>query len=339
MTALKEYERLEASGLWRARPDDQRREVIVSVGEASLTISDLREQVLTHWSLATVTRANKGQRPAVYHPDGDPGETLELAADEDAMIDAIERVRSAIERRRPRPGRLRLYISLGLVATVALAAVFWLPGALTRHTLRVLPEVKRVEIADALMTELARVSGPPCLQRNAQRALGAFSQRLTGRPDRVIVVPGGVVGSAHLPDGTILLNRALVEDWEQPEVPAGFVLVELQRMATTDPMEEFLIQAGLWASLRLLTTGALPAEALRRQAERLLTEPGRTVPAAEVLAAFGQAGVSSRPYAYAVDVTGESTLPLIEGDPLAGGSGQPVLADGNWIRLQAICGT
>ena len=56
MTALTRYQRIEATGLWRARPEDQRREVVVSLGEATLVITDLNDRALTHWSLAAVLR-------------------------------------------------------------------------------------------------------------------------------------------------------------------------------------------------------------------------------------------------------------------------------------------
>jgi hypothetical protein len=107
MTALSQYERLEASGLWRASPDEQRREVIISLGDATLTITDMRDIALTHWSLAALERANPGKLPAIYHPDGDPGETLELDETATEMLDAIERLRRHIDRRRPKPWRLR----------------------------------------------------------------------------------------------------------------------------------------------------------------------------------------------------------------------------------------
>ena len=65
MTAFREYERLEATGLWRATPEAQRREVLVSVGEATLTISDFQGRALTHWSLAAILRKNPGRMPAI----------------------------------------------------------------------------------------------------------------------------------------------------------------------------------------------------------------------------------------------------------------------------------
>ena len=89
MTALDDYAKLEAPGLWRPAADAQRQDVIVAVGEASLTVFDTRDSALAHWSLAAVDRANPGKTPAIYHPDGDPSETLELDSSEKEMIAAI----------------------------------------------------------------------------------------------------------------------------------------------------------------------------------------------------------------------------------------------------------
>ena len=37
-------------------------------------------------------------------------------------------------------------------------------------------------------------------------------------------------------------------------------------------------------------------------------------------------------------MTGETTLPLIEGDPMNGRLTEPLLSDADWLRLQNICG-
>ena len=99
MTALTEYDRLEASGIWRPAPYIQRRDVLVSLGEATLSILDQREQALAHWSLPAVERMNPGQMPALYAPGIDASEQLEL--DDETMIKAIEKVRSVVARHRP----------------------------------------------------------------------------------------------------------------------------------------------------------------------------------------------------------------------------------------------
>ncbi|APZ51763.1 hypothetical protein [Salipiger abyssi] len=340
MTALKQYERLEASGLWRPEPGAQRREVIVSLGDASLTISEFSGRALAHWSLPAVRRANKGQRPAIYHPDGDPGETLELAEDETTMIEAIERLLRAIDRRRPRPGKLRLYL-IGGVATVLLAgALFWLPGALLKHTERVVPTVKREEIGTALLARITRVAGQPCMTEEARQPLRHLALRMLGetRQDDLVVLPGGVRETAHLPGGLILMNRALIEDHEDPDIAAGYILAEALRARRADPLADLLEHAGLWSSLRLLTTGSLPDGALDSYAETLLTRDAAPLPTDALLRAFGTAQLRSSPYAFARDMTGESTLALIEADPYAGEGSRLVLSDADWVRLQSICG-
>ena len=49
MTALTEFQRLECTGLWREAPEAQKREVIVSFGDATLVLSEARSQrALTH---------------------------------------------------------------------------------------------------------------------------------------------------------------------------------------------------------------------------------------------------------------------------------------------------
>ena len=339
MTALKEFDRLEATGLWRAAPEAQRREVIVSLGDATLTISDISGTALAHWSLAAVRRVGT-DLPALYHPDGDPGETLELPADETVMIDAITRILRSIDRRRPRPGYLRLVLGLGFGAAVTAAAIFWLPEALERYTVNVVPAVKRTEIGTALLTRMSRVAGQPCYAAPARDPLRRLARRVLGpgREDTVFVLPGGVQDSVHLPGRIILLNRAVVEDHDDVDVAAGYILAEAVRAAARDPLEDLLDQAGLMASLRLVTTGALPEEVLDSYAEHLLSQPMGEDDVEALLAAFATAELRSTPYAYARDVTGETVLPLIEADPRAGTGSRDVLSDADWVRLQGICG-
>ncbi|MFD1344218.1 hypothetical protein [Litorisediminicola beolgyonensis] len=341
MTALTEYQRLEATGLWRPAPGEQRREVIVSLGDATLTLSDLNERALTHWSLAALERGSaRGTLPASFHPDGDPGETLEIGEDGVEMIDALDRIIRAVDRRRPHPGKLRLWIGLGLAAAVTLAAIFWLPGALLDTALRVVPQAQRSDIGEALLDRIARVSGQPCASPEAREPLRRLATRLLGpgRANDLVVLRDGVETTAHLPGGTILIGRAVVEDPQDPDVTAGYILAEALRAESGAPLRALLSEAGLWSSLTLLTTGSLPGSALDRYAERVLTQPPAPVQPSRLLAAFDKAELRSTPYAYALDVTGETVLGLIEADPRAVSGSREVLPDADWLRLQAICG-
>lgn len=336
MTALKQYERIEATGLWRPSPEAQRREVVVSIGEATLTISDFNDRALTHWSLAALERQNPGEFPALYCPDGDPGETLELAESETTMIAAIDHLQRAIDSRRAHPGRIR-WITVAVMVTVVLAMLtLWLPGALRRHVVAVVPEIKRQEIGRAVLARVERVTGQACSDEETDMILSRLAQRTGVR--RLVVVPGGRASSLFLPGGIVVLNHALIGDHEDSSVAAGYVLAERARANAQDPLDDLLYRAGPLASFRLLTTGGLTPGILDSYAERVLAEPRPDMPDEALLAVFSQAAIPSSPYAYARDITGETVLGLIEADPMTGRTLEPVLADRDWVRLQDICG-
>lgn len=339
MTALSQYDRLESPGLWRAHPEAQRLNVILSIGDATLTISDTRDRALAHWSLPALHRLNPGASPALYAPSGDPEEAETLEIDDDDMIAAIEKVRAVIARRRPRSGRLRLTLTgIALVGAVALGTV-WLPDALVRETVSVLPDVTRQAVGQRLLTRIRRVAGTPCAGNLGRAALARLGRRVLSEAQaQLVVVSAGVTASGHLPGGIILLNRALVEDYEEPDIAAGFILAESERARRVDPMAALLHHAGTLATAKLLTTGQIADEVLDTHAEALLTAPAAALPDAALLSRFAAARVRSTPYAYALDQTGETTLGLIEADPVPLAEAEPLIADADWVGLQGICG-
>ncbi|MCH2165313.1 MAG: hypothetical protein MK098_11760 [Marinovum sp.] len=339
MTALTEFQRLEATGLWRASPDDQRREVIVSLGDATLVLKDSQDRALTHWSLAAVDRLNPGKLPAIYHPDGDPTEQLELSSDADVMIDAIEKLRRAVAKSRPRQGRLRWLLSASILAGAAALAVFWLPDALREHTLTVIPDVKRDAIGLAILDEMTLVSGPPCRASTSAPVLRMLARRVLGaaRAGDLIVLRSSQAQTAHLPGGLILMSREILEDTPDPEIAAAFVLAEDLRARTNDPLNQVLEHAGFWATGQLLTTGQLPQDALAAYASHVMTAPPQDLPLEVVANGFEAAKLHTRPYALELDITGESVVALIEADRLTNQEVPAVLSDNDWLRLQTIC--
>ena len=340
MTALSKYQRLEAAGLWRPHSDAQRTDVIVSIGDATLVITDLQDRALAHWSLAAVERSNPGTRPAIYHPDGDPEETLELAADEKEMIDAIEKLRGVIESGRAHPGRLRLISLLVIISAVIALSVLWLPKAARDHAANVVPQVKRAEIGEALLAHLQNVTGPACSETDADVALARLATRLPAPegPGKLAVVRNGVNEAIHLPGGTILLSHTLVEDHEDADVLAGYIIAERLRVAIKDPLSDLLRFGGLTTSIRLLATGEVSDDILKLYGQHLLTVTPEPLTDQALLAGFEAWQVRSTPYAYAIDISGETTLGLIEADPFAGTVPEPVISDADWLRLQGICG-
>jgi hypothetical protein len=333
MTALTKYQRLECPGLWREAPEAQRRDVVVSFRDATLILSDSRSDTpLSHWSLPAVERANPGEVPALFRPGPDAAETLEI--DDHDMIEALETVHDAVEAQQPHPGRMRNWL-LG----AGLIAVLWMPGALISHTAQVVPWAKRQEIGHALLDHIEHVSGTPCAQSGARRALNQLARKLFGSAAPLVEVMREMpVPAAHLPGGILLVNRKLVEDRNGPDVMAGYLLVEAARAQAEDPLLPLLRWAGLRASFALLTTGNLPKAALDGYGEALLSRPPVAVSPARLAELFRAAGVPSTPYARAADPSGTTLAPLIAGDPFAHRAPPPALmSDDDWVALQGIC--
>lgn len=336
-TALKQFTRLETTGLWREAPELQRREVIVAFGEASLTISDPRsESALSHWSLPAVERVNPGENPPLFSPGKDALETLEL--DDPLMIEALERVRVAIATGRARPGRLRGSLLLSSTLLILALVAVILPGALVSHTASVLPPATRLALGRMALGDLTRVAGAPCADPSGQAALDRLGVRIFGpRGPQLLVLRDGAARAMHLPGRIITLHRDLIEPAEGPETVAGFALVEEARALTSDPVVPLLRHAGFFATLKLLTSGQIPSGAVAGYGQILLTRAPEQIAPATLIKAFGAATLPSTPYARAADPEGVTLAALISEDPVRGRTVQPLISDADWLSLQAIC--
>lgn len=338
MTALKKYQRLECSGLWRETPLDQRREVQVRFGEATLILIDPKSgTALSHWSLPAIERLNKGEEPPIFAPGPDAGESLELT-DVD-MVAALDAVRAAVKAAIARPGRLRGLLLGGLAVAVVAGGAFWLPGALVTHTASVVPAAQRAEIGQRALDDLARVTGAPCDNQLGLQALAGLSERVFGPVDTPIlyVMPEGVEAPLHLPGDVIVLPRSLLEKANGPEAAAGAALVERLRAREKDPILQLLDHAGLRATFQLLTTAELPDTALRGYGEVALRAAPVTLDDATLIAAFEAAQIPATPYTLAVDPQGQTMAGLAAGDPYKGLAPSPLIPDESWVGLQGLC--
>ncbi|MEM6897042.1 MAG: hypothetical protein AAF576_06650 [Pseudomonadota bacterium] len=199
-----------------------------------------------------------------------------------------------------------------------------------------MPEVTRQGIGIELLSRVGRIAGQPCSDPFGTVALRRLQSGIA--PGQTLhVIRDGLASSAALPGGHILLSRTLIEDFDDPSVPAGYVVAERARAEIHDPLRRLLTASGPLAAFRLLTTGALPVETLDAYAETLLTTAPLPVPDEALLVAFRVHEVPASPYAFAEDVTGETTLTLIEADPFSGTAPVSHLDDGEWLSLQGIC--
>ena len=326
------------TGLWRADPEAQRREVVVGFGLSTLVLSDGRsETVLGHWALAAVVRLNPKRMPALYAPGPTgEGETLEIGAPE--AVARIETIRRSIAERRPRPGRLRLALFAVMAAAAAGFVAIWLPATLIAHTAAVVPPAARAEIGRDALRDLARLTGAPCEGALGRAAADRLAERLFGPGSyRIEVLRDGLAqsgGTAHLPGRILLVDRALIEAHETPEVTAGYLVAEALRAEARDPMLGLLAEVGVAATSRLLTTGSLPPEALRGIAETILTAPPAEVDASAIAARMAAIGVRVEPYARLAR-PGDPTLAAA--DRARTEPARLILPDEDWVALQGIC--
>lgn len=334
MTVLARYQRLESLGLWRAGENAQRREVVVSIGEATLLLTELSGRVVTQWSLPALARLNPGDRPAIFFVEGFMDETLEIA-DED-MIDALEAVMAAVAVRHPGRGRLRLGLMAAGMAAVVFAALFWLPGAISAYVARVAPETVRGQIADSVFSEVQRLTGRACDAPSGRKALRRLETRLFPEGQaRLSVLPSVLTDARYLPGRRIVLGSGLVEDFETPEVAAAFITAEIIRLDGRDALAEFLSDLDLTAALRILTSGTIARDDISAWAAGRITEPQPPVEDALLISGLRAQGIAAAPYAYAVDITGETTRSLIQAS--ADTESRSLLEDGDWLALQRIC--
>lgn len=337
MTALNQYQRLEAAGIWRESPQARRRDVIVSFGDATLVLTDPRSDVpLAHWSLPAVIRINPGKTPARYAPGGMEADE-ELEIEDDLMIAALSKVHQVIETSRPHSGRLRGGMVLGLAGVMVLVAAFWVPPALVRHAADIAPPAQRAEIGRVILADIARSTGGPCSRPAGDMVRQKLATRLMGPEAGIAVVPARLRHAIRLPGPVTVIGQDLIAGDQPPEVAAGHILAAQAAAVQQDPMLAALRYAGPRATFHLLTNGTLPPNALAGYGEKLLAGPAPRPEDEPLLAYFARAGISSEPYARALDPTGEATLGLIEADPFRTAEPKPVLSDREWLALREIC--
>jgi hypothetical protein len=209
------------------------------------------------------------------------------------------------------------------------------------------PPESRAAIGRALMADMFRISGAACTAPEGRAALTRLGVRLFGPgAGDLIVLASGLDDTRHLPGGTILIGRPLVESSPSPDVLAGFLLAEAARADASDPLADLLNWTGVRASLGLLASGTLRPERIVGYAERLLTLPATAAPERLLAARMAAAGIDPAPYATAAGMSRAAAEGLAATAAAQAASGKgvvladagaPVLSDADWVALQAIC--
>jgi hypothetical protein len=214
------------------------------------------------------------------------------------------------------------------VAAAVAGAIHAAPRVIGPNAALLVPPERAAEFGDRMLIALIGRRGPLCYDPAGQAALGALAARLDPEsPPRLRVLELGDVPVAALPGGTVLLDRALVDD--APEAVAGWTAVGLAR----DAVEALLRAAGPLADARYFLSADFSEPALGRAAEAAVAAPPVPAEAAAALDRLAAAGVESGPFAASLAAAG-----IAAAAPSEPSEAGPALGGRDRLALRAISG-
>lgn len=335
MTALDEFDRLEALANWQARPNEPVVEVLVTLGEATLTISDLsgeQDKPLTHWSLGALMRTAQDENHTTYGIEGS----------DETLIVADEMLKTALDRVLPKPmatpvtGHKRpRFFWPAIILILASAAYFGMPDFIDRLAYRMIPPERAALLADEMIPMIEERTGPACASPAGLKALEVLSARL--QPASKVKLHVHDLGDASvisLPGDKVVIDQRIMELSSSPEEIAAWAAIGIAGIAQSPAITGLFQNDGLLDGLKFLATGNLPQSAKNRAVNLMLINAAQIAPitaenANQLLinakiSTNGLAGVLSREAFgveiehYRPDVTAEPPLTMQEWNSLKG---------------------
>lgn len=339
MTALAKYERLEALGVWRSHAQAPGREIYVKFGRSTLVLEVEADVPMAAWSLPALRLVEEDESRAIYAPDFESSETLVV---EDAeMRAALAQVLAArIDAPKRRRYRVPFLVAAAGLAAAALVAVLNLPALLgSVAPAFVAPERARL-LGVQLLSLVEERTGPACKTRAGVAALDKLAFRLVPRAhSRIVIADLGDLPFLALPGETVMVNRHIAEAAASPEEFAGWVVLAYESDVERPALGQVFRAARVGDGLGFLANGTFSDRTLDAAATRLIfsADLHHEMKLEAAALRLADVGIPAEPLALGImreDVTaGPLRLPVVEGS-----SGGPmVLADGDWVALQAIC--
>ncbi|QHQ35559.1 hypothetical protein [Algicella marina] len=335
MTALDEYVRLEATGLWRENEDEPWREVLVSFGNSSLVLSDFRERALTHWALAAIVPAEETPHATRFAPDPESTELLEISDPE--MITAIRTVTERARHRQSEPASrrsLKPFVYL-LLLTVLVAGALYLPGVLRDRAFAMIPP----ERAALLGSDIAEsYAGERCRYRPGHRGIAQIRQRAGVEGARApLVVQAEKPFIARLPGGQTLLSAVLVEEAASPEALAGWLILADEYTTKDTVLFQLMHQKSTLEVLNFLFSGEIATADKRWMANAFATTPPPPNPLVieTVRARLAARNIPEEDFLTHLQRRHPSLRLLRVAEPRK--DAVDMLTDQAWIAVQSIC--
>jgi hypothetical protein len=265
MTAIDKYTRLEALGQWRENPDQPPREVVVSFENATLVLSDLDENPLCHWAMAATSRMSLENTKAVYTPDTEGFETLEI--DDAEMVEAIAQVsRAAVTLKRRTPW-LR-WIFLGFIMAILGAIFYATPSLLRGQAVRMTgPESARKLGTDMVATLDADI----CREPRADVARELFQSRVFPDGGTLLLIARNQSHASVFPGGVVVIGGDALRSMQTPDELAELATTLVAQSETT--MTQLFETSSPRELFEYITSGRLSDERLAIAAQNIIDGP------------------------------------------------------------------
>ncbi len=319
MTALDEFDRLEAVAVLKRSADDPGQEVVVTLGEATLTMNKLSnkgEQPISHWSLAAVDLLEDGEDFTAYMLDAEAQDRL--IVEDRTFRRALGRVISDRQVPPSAPKSRRGLILAASVLAACIAAYWFLPGLIRQTAVAMIsPERAEILAADMLPMIEAR-AGPACETAPGRIALDALSERLNpAGATKLSVHDLGDVNVISLPGDLVLLNANALNDATDSGAIAAWAALGIAGVVDSPAISQLFGNGGILDGFRFLSSGELPDTAKSRAVNHMLLN--ETVAGADLLSNAKQlldnAGFQSDPLGSFIASGGQAAIP-VDPDPM-----------------------
>jgi Zn-dependent protease with chaperone function len=371
MTALPQYDLLEAIGLYFDGQVATPREVIVKFGDASLMVLDTNDMPVTHWPLATLRNVAGAGTALSLTPDQTGAERLSV--DDPSMIEALRAVCPDLDAQRPIPRKRWRKIAIwGAAAILSVyLIVFHLIPSLSNQLAELIPPDAEIAMGEAMSGKFAQLitgfEDPNyCANPEGARALSKLTTQLEMEagvhvPLNVQVLEHKMTNAFALPGGQIVITSGLLALADTPEEVAGVLAHEIGHVAHRDPTRLTLRSAGVAGILGVFLGDFTGAGATVALSEALLsTGYQREAEAAADEFAFElmmRQGLPTTPFASFFlklgEQSGETPTLLTHlashpdlkrraakattADTIGENTFEPALSDQQWVALRGIC--
>ncbi len=256
MKRVKDYTTLEAHGYWRASKDDPGRRVVVVITTRHLTINSPSDRPLANWSLEAVRPVAPGSVPAIFTPDDDADETVEIHDRHVIKLLSAQIESLTTPRASPTPSvPWSPVLTIGLILAFVAVAAYVYSDEIATQMARLIPVSERVEIGEKSFLYLTETAGKHCTNHRGERILSTLSTDFFSGDVMFRIIRNDRAFALTLPGRIVVFSDALLNHYQRNEAGANLLQATRSHLDATDPTADYMRHAGLYKASLLALGG------------------------------------------------------------------------------------